>query len=295
VLVAALAGVGCGPASAHAVELKLMSLNIRYSIDGQSEAAAENNWNDASHPRRERAIRVIRESLPDVLGVQEPRRRQVDDLKAALPEYAFYGVGRDDGKSAGEYAGIFWRANRFTRLDAGSFWLSDSPDVPGTSFSKAPDALPRIATWVKLLDRESGCEFVLLSTHWDHQDATARLQSARLIRERLKTLSGGAPVIVLGDFNSTEGSAEMKEQVGKNDPRGPQLLDSYRRVHPDVQPNEQTFHDYRGANQGARIDFILCTDRFTPIAADIVRTSYDGRWPSDHYPVTATLQLDAVP
>lgn len=294
-LMAAVAGVGQGPALGQAVDLKLMSFNVRYSIDGQSEAAPDNNWNDAAHPRRERAIRVIRDESPDVLGVQEPRGHQIADLKAALPRYAFYGVGRDDGQALGEYAGIFWRADRFKRLDAGTFWLSATPDVPGTAFDTSPGALPRIASWVKLQDRPSGREFLLLDTHWDHQNAAARLQSARLIRDRLGQLRGGLPVIVLGDFNSTEDLAEQQELAGVNDPGEMQLMDSYREIHPNRAPNEQTFNGFTGRTDGSRIDFIRHTGEFQPTAARIVRTSYDGRWPSDHFPVTATLRLKPAP
>src|SRR5215213_3365554 len=120
-------------AAAELADLKVMSFNVRFAKPGHSEAAAENNWQDATHPRRERAVRIIREASPDLLGVQEAREQQLTDLQAAFPEFEFYGVGRDDGKTGGEFSGIFYRKDRFTRKNAGSFWLSDRPEEPGTT------------------------------------------------------------------------------------------------------------------------------------------------------------------
>lgn len=287
-------------ATAHAaapepVTLRVMSFNIRFSKLDHSEGASENNWADAKYPRRERAIRVIRQNSPDLLGVQEARELQVEDLKRALPEYAFYGVGRDDGKTSGECTGIFYRKARFTQEVADSFWLSATPEKPGTSFYLAPKACPRIASWVKLHDKESGRQFVLLNMHWDHISEEAREKSAALVRERLTKLGSDLPVIVMGDLNAHEDSPAVKELVGANDSAGRKLADSFRELRPDRSPDESSFNDWKGTVKGSRIDFIFHTDEFTPVAADIVRTSYDGHWPSDHYPVIAKLKLNRKP
>src|SRR5689334_17425099 len=95
-------------------DIKVMSFNIRFSYGKPQEPATENDWADPNFPRRERAIRVIRDYMPDVLGVQEARDLQIEDLRTALPEYEFYGIGRDDGKTKGEFSGIYFLANRFT-------------------------------------------------------------------------------------------------------------------------------------------------------------------------------------
>jgi endonuclease/exonuclease/phosphatase family metal-dependent hydrolase len=276
-------------AAAEPADLRVMSFNIRFAREGHSEAAPENNWSDSKHPRRERTIRVIREMMPDLLGLQEARDSQINDLKEALAEYEFYGVGRDDGKTGGEYSGIFFLKDRFTKKDAGSFWLSETPDQPGTTFSY--NKLPRIASWVKLADNKSGCEFVYLNMHWDHQDATAREKTGILVHERLKAIAPQLPAIVTGDLNSFEDTKAFRNLVG-NGEGSRKLLDSYRELHPERIKNEASFDDWKGTTKGSRIDFILHTDELKPVAADIVRTSYDGLWPSDHYPVTATLQLN---
>jgi endonuclease/exonuclease/phosphatase family metal-dependent hydrolase len=273
------------------IDLKVMSFNIRYSYGKPQEPAAENDWDDVKSPRRERAIRVICDYQPDVLGVQEARDLQIDDLKAALPEYEFYGIGRDDGKTEGEFSGIYFRSDRFAKQDAGSFWLSETPEKPGTTFYKAENAVPRIASWVRLAEKASGREFFVLNMHWDHIDAPARRQSAALARKRLAELAEGLPTIVMGDLNAGERSAEVRALRGDDDAAGRMLADSYREIYPERKPDESSFGGWDGRTEGRRIDFILHTDEFTPTAAAIVRTNYDGRWPSDHYPVTATLRL----
>jgi endonuclease/exonuclease/phosphatase family metal-dependent hydrolase len=278
-------------AAADGDGFKVMSFNIRYSHGGLDEEKTENNWTDPEYPRRQRAIRVIRDYGPDVLGVQEARHLQIVDLREALPDLEFYGVGRDDGKTGGEYTGIFYLKNRFVRTAAGSFWLSAAPEKPGTSFYTAPGAVPRMASWVRLKDHKSGAEFLVLNTHWDHISVPARKKSAALIRDRLRTLAEGIPAIVMGDFNGPEDSAEVVELLGGGTSSGRALYDSYRKLFPKRAADESTFGGWTGTTAGSRIDFILHTDNFTPTAAAIVRTSYEGRWPSDHYPVTATLRL----
>lgn len=294
--IAALATIGSVAfvTAAHAAstdfdELRVMSFNIRFAKPGHSESAKENNWNDAKFPRRERTIRAIKEFSPDVLGVQEARELQITDLRQALPDYEFYGVGRDDGKLGGEFSGIFFRKSRFTQIDAGSFWLSPTPDKPGTTFSF--NKLPRIASWVRLKDNQSHREFALLNMHWDHQDPKAREQAAALVRERLGMIGGDLPLLVIGDLNSFEDTPAFKTLITAKDSSGRELADSFRELHPKRSPDESSFNDWSGTLKGSRIDFILHTSEFTPVAADIVRTSYDGHWPSDHYPVIATLKL----
>jgi len=273
-------------AAAEPADLRVMSFNVRFARAGHSEEAKENNWNDSAHPRRERAIRVIREYRPDLLGTQEARAEQISDLREALPEYEFYGIGRDDGKTGGEFSGIFYRKERFTQKDASSFWLSSTPEQVGTTFS--PNRLPRIASWVKLADRESGRDFLFLNMHWDHEDQAAREKTAALVRQRLAAIAGELPVIVTGDLNSKENNLAYKKLVAAEG-MGRQLRDSYREVHPAQTANEASFGGWNGTEKGLRIDFILHTDEFRPTEAEIVRTKYDGLWPSDHYPVTATL------
>jgi len=145
---------------------------------------------------------------------------------------------------------------------------------------------------VKLTEKDSGRQVVVLNMHWDHISEDARRKSAALVRTRLAQIGGDLPVIVMGDLNSHEDSPAVKELVGANDSTGRKLADSFRELRPKRSKNEASFNDWAGTVKGSRIDFILHTSEFKPVAADIVRTSYDGHWPSDHYPVVATLHLD---
>jgi endonuclease/exonuclease/phosphatase family metal-dependent hydrolase len=277
---------------AEPANLKVMSFNIRFARMGHSEEKTENNWNDPKFPRRERVLRVIRQYDPDILGVQEARNGQIKDLRKSLPEYDFYGVGRDNGKTGGEYTAIYFRKDRLKKIDAGSFWLSSEPEKPGSKFKDAPDALTRIASWVRLIDHPTGNEFVVLNTHWDHLSDTARRHSATLIRERLASVSPkDTPMIVMGDFNSQEDGLATKALLDANGSTPPRLYDTYRKLHPERKKKEATFNGWNGKTAGSRIDFILATEQWKPLQATIDRTSYDGRWPSDHYPITATLKL----
>ncbi|HEX4415950.1 MAG TPA: endonuclease/exonuclease/phosphatase family protein, partial [Lacipirellulaceae bacterium] len=167
-------------------------------------------------------------------------------------------------------------------------WLSATPEEPGTTFSY--NKLPRIASWVRLTDNKSNREIVLLNMHWDHQDELAREKSAALVRERLAATAKGRPTIVMGDLNSHEDTKAFATLIG-TDSEGGKLGDSYREAHPQRSPNEASFDDWKGTLKGSRIDFILHSAEFKPIAAEIVRTNYEGLWASDHYPVTATLHL----
>jgi endonuclease/exonuclease/phosphatase family metal-dependent hydrolase len=280
------ANIAIGGIAAETAELKLMSFNVRY-VKQSGEDKAENNWNDPHHPRRDRAIRVIQSSSPDILGVQEARDPQTKDLQEALTDYDFYGVGRDDGNTGGEYSGIFYRRDRFRRLGEGSFWLSATPETPGTTFHTRPGAVPRIASWVKLEDMKAGRKLLVLNMHWDNESEPARRKSAELVRTRLATLAEGLPTIVMGDFNSKEDSPAVKLLMGDGSPH---LADSFREVHPERTRDEASFNNWEGTTAGSRIDFILVAPDFKTTAAEIVRTAYDERWPSDHYPVTATLR-----
>lgn len=263
----------------------VMSFNLRGDFDGGVATDKPTGWlrNDGAH-RRELALRLVRDSDPDLLGVQEAYHNQVLELDAALPGHAFVGVGRDDGAEGGEHATLSYRTDRFERVADGTFWLSETPDEPSTYPGAA---CPRIATWAVLRDRGAeGRELLVLNTHWDHVSGEARLYSAGLIRERLASLADGRPAVVMGDLNVNEERAPIVRLLGDGPRR---LVDSYREVFPTRGEDEKTYHDFRGGEAGSRIDYILHTAGLRATAASIDRTSYDGRYPSDHYPVTATL------
>lgn len=275
------------PALARAASMKVMSFNIRYDGGGFSSLTDPTGWLYTCGPRRDRVVNTILDQAPDIVGVQEALYNQVLDIQAKLPGYAFYGVGRNDGNTLGEFSGLWYRSDRFTRFDQGTFWLSDTPDVPGTVFPCSGSI--RIASWMKVHDAQSGADYFVLDTHWDNACQDSREKSAVLVRQKIKDLSGGLPVIAMGDLNTGESSAAVTTLRGVGDPTGFQLGDSYREVFPVASPDEATFHDFTGDTSGSRIDFLLHTADFTPSAAAIVHTGFSCGYPSDHFPVSATF------
>jgi endonuclease/exonuclease/phosphatase family metal-dependent hydrolase len=260
--------------------VRVMSFNIRLNTPSDGP----NQW-----PRRkEMLLETIERFAPDLLGTQEVLAEQADFLAEKLSEHTMVGVGRDDAKRRGEFASVFFRTKRFERLDAGHFWLSKTPDVPG---SKSWDsAITRMATWVRLADRQHPKpELLFVNTHWDHAGVQARLESAGLIRRWLVEHARGAAVIFTGDLNTPDDSPPYRTLLpAGEDPLG--LADAHRQVHPQRQRDEATYHAFTGAPAGSRIDFILASKHFTAVEAAIDRTSRDGRYPSDHFPVTAVLR-----
>jgi len=263
---------GCTTQHAADRELRVMSFNIRCATapDGP------NVWDN----RREMFVQTVRAFDPDIFGSQEVVGVQPRDLREAFPDFTYVGVGRSDGKEAGEASPIMFRTSRFELVSSGRFWLSETPEVPG---SKSWDAaITRIATWVRLRDRDrKAMEFLVINTHWDHAGAVARLRSGELIQSRLPGLAGGAAVIVMGDFNCTEDDAPYRA-IG--------MTDSYRQVHPQRTTDEATFHAFKGTTAGSRIDFILYDGPWQVTEANIVRNSREDKYPSDHFAVTAVLR-----
>lgn len=274
------AALAAAKASAETVTLKVMTFNIRYATapDGA------NAWDK----RKDLVRDTIRQFAPDLLGTQEVLAVQADFLAAQLPELQLVGVGRDDGKRAGEFSAVLFRRERFEMTDSGTFWLSETPEKPG---SKSWDSsLPRVATWVRLRDRANGLrEVCYLNTHWDHRGNRARVESARIIRRWIAEHAADAVTIVTGDLNVTDEHEGYRTLVANDSEL--RLHDIYRQAHPQVAAEEATFHNFLGGRRGRRIDFIFASPECQAVEAAIDYTNRDGRYPSDHYPVTAVLQV----
>ena len=184
------------PSDARLQALNVMSWNIRY--DNPRDGV--NAWKN----RKDWVAEIITTQKVDIVGLQEVLLRQLDDLKKRLPEMDVYGVGRDDGKSRGEFAPIFFPQERFDLLDKSTFWLSRTPDKVGSRDWDA--AITRIASWVKLKDRNTGRVFYVINTHFDHRGEKARAESAALLAKQLREKFTEHPVILTGDFNTTPDS-----------------------------------------------------------------------------------------
>jgi endonuclease/exonuclease/phosphatase family metal-dependent hydrolase len=265
-----------------------MTYNIRLPV----ESDGINYWNN----RRPLVASMITYHAPDIIGVQEAFRRQLDEITTDHPEYVWTGVCRNDGTTApdpdGEFSAILYRKDRFEKLDGHTFWLSPTPEVAG---SKGWDAaFPRIVTWAKFRDRQSKKIFFLFNTHFDHMGEKAREESAKLILQQIKTIAGDHPVVLMGDFNSRENSAAYQTIT-----HGDQSL-----VLKDAYYTSQTpHHGPNGTFSGTftlpgvgdnRIDFIFTSTQVSVLSHAILSDSWDGRLPSDHLPVVAEVKLSLI-
>jgi len=252
----------------------VMSFNLRYGTADDGD----NSW----RYRREFVFDVIREAAPGIIGTQEALSFQLDELRGALPEYAKVGVGRDDGLISGEFSAILYRAAAFDVLENGTFWFSETPDVPSIA-NYWGAALPRICSWARFMEKETGRTFYVYNVHFSSRSREAREKSAALLSDRITAREHEDPVIVTGDFNAGEGSAVMGTLlVG--------LKDSFRVLHPD-EVGVGTFNGFRGTTTGDKIDAVLISGEWDVLSAAILRTSQSGKYPSDHFPVVATLRL----
>ena len=260
--------------------LHVMSFNIRYGTakDGV------NHWSE----RREILFDVIRERDADLIGLQEALGFQIDEIVAAAPGYAVIGVGRDDAAKAGEFSAILFKKDRFRVADAGTFWFSDTPEVPASK--TWGNNITRICTWARFIDRD-GRGFYHFNLHLDHESQPSRERSTLLLRQRIDARPfPGDAVIVTGDFNVGEKNPALAALVMKGDPATP-FLDTYRVLYPD-ETVVGTFNGFKTGNtNGDKIDYVLVQPGAEVIAAEIIRTSRTDRYPSDHFPVAARIRL----
>lgn len=275
-IVVSLAGLlTSAPASAQT--LRVMSFNVRLPIDSDGP----NRWGQ----RRELMVRTIREQQPDVIGTQELFALQGDYLVAKLPEYAWFGRGRSGKPGDDERMGVFYRRDRLRVVESGDFWLSDTPDVPGSI--TWGHLFPRMVTWALFERIEDRRRFYLFNTHLPYraEDEEARLRGALAILQRLRALPGDVPVVLTGDFNTAPDSCTHKQLTAF-------LQDAWTSA-PRHEGPEGSFHAFTGQPQ-KRIDWIL----FRGLRAEAARTITEqagGRYPSDHFPVVADLAWPARP
>ncbi len=263
---------------AAAPPIKVMTFNIR-------NAGAKDGTNGWQF-RKELVVQTVKVFDPDLLGMQEVLDYQGKYIKENLNQYAFYGVGREDGKQKGELVPVLFKKSRFKMIKGGYFWLSQTPEVVG---SKSWDSsLPRICTYVLLKDKFANRELVYANVHFDHIGKVARAESSKLIRKRMKEFEGKYPIILTGDFNANEDTDAYKFLIdGDNNGK---WVDSFRAIHPVPTAYELSFNGWKYVREGKRIDWIIHTPDMVSINAMIDYTCDNGRLPSDHYPVEAVIR-----
>ena len=266
--------------SAEQQALRVMTYNIRYN----TPADGGNAW---PH-RKDMVASMIRFHRPDLVGLQEALRGQNTDLAQRLSNYEWFGVGRADGQTEGEYNSIFYRDDRLELLDHDTFWLSENPEEPGSMGWDA--ACPRIVTWARFRDRVTGGVFYHFNTHFDHRGQQARRESARLLRSRIGDIAADVPAVVTGDFNCTEKSRPYRVLVEAGEEA---------RLHDTVKCTGQPHHGPKATYSGfdpadapsRRIDYVFVTNRWQVIRHGTLSDRWNGRYPSDHLPVLAETVL----
>jgi len=254
--------------------LRVASYNLRMDTPADSL----NAWSY----RKDKVNALIRYHGWDIFGTQEGFLHQLQDI-SRMTEYTYIGVGRDDGKTAGEHSAIFYKTDRFELLDKGDFWLSETPDVPGKGWDAT--CCNRICSWGKFKEKQSGKIFYFFSVHFDHQGVVARKESGKLMVSKIKEIAGDHHFIFVGDLNSTPETEQVKllssnfkdaKSVTKLPPYGP----------------DGTFNNRFTNPIGAgRIDYVFVSEGF-----DVLKyaglTDNDGLYyPSDHIPVMADIVL----
>lgn len=264
------------PAGLFAQQMNVMSFNIRYNNPGDGINAWPN--------RIEMVNGMLNFYEPDIFGLQEALYGQILDIQKGLPDYKWFGVGRDDGDKAGEFIPIFYNTKKFILVEKGHFWLSENCNKPGLGWDAACN---RITTWGKFQSKVTGKRFFVFNTHFDHMGVEARKNSAILIRDKIEEMTYGnnLPVILTGDFNLTPDQEPIS------------MIKKYMTDSRDIsaQPPYGPVGTYNGFKPGSegdrRIDYIFVQGGIKVLKYAVLSDSKENRTPSDHLPVFVKVQL----
>jgi endonuclease/exonuclease/phosphatase family metal-dependent hydrolase len=275
--------ISCIVASAQPgkeTSVRVMSFNIRYN----EPRDGVNAWPN----RKDKAAGVIRFHKADLVGVQEALVGQLKDLEAALPGFAWCGVGRDDGREKGEFSAILYRKSRFKLLETKTTWLSETPLIPGSKGWGANYA--RVVTWAKFRDTVSKKTFFMFNTHFDHESVRAREESARILLKLTQDIPGRLPFIVTGDFNTVEDSEPYRIMTAQ----GTRIKDAgHSSVNPNFGPTS-TFNAFGPLQPKRKIDYVFAREDMKVIEHGVLADQWDGLWASDHLPVLAEIAFSGT-
>ncbi len=262
-------------APGYAQTLDVMSFNVRYPSPNDGPNVWEN--------RRDILVETIRLKDPDLMGTQELFYLQGQYIVEKLPEYTWFGVSRR-GDHENEHMGVFYKRSKLRLVESGEFWLSETPDTPASMSWDV--SLPRMVTWGLFEMIETSRRFYFYNTHFPHrrQDHAARVECAKVIADRMRALPTDLPFIMTGDFN-----APAREEVYKV--LVPPLGDAWIETEVKSGP-ETTSSRWSGNTEGRRIDWLLYRGDIKVLEAETVTHNLDGRYPSDHYPVFAKVQIE---
>jgi len=264
------------PAIIFSQQMNIITFNIRLN----TASDGVNAWPN----RIEMVTGLMKFHYPDIFGLQEALVDQIEDIQKNLPDYEWFGVGRDDGKKAGEFSPVFFNKSKFILIENGTFWLSETPEKPSKGWDAA---LNRIVTWGKFKSKVTGKQFLVFNTHFDHKGVEARKQSAILIRKKIEEMTSNKnlPVILTGDFNLTP-ELEPISIIKKY------LSDSREVTEQPPYGPVGTFNSFDwNAPMEGRIDYIFVRGGVSVLKYAVLTDSKEKRWPSDHLPVFAKVQL----
>jgi len=266
--------IAAHPSTSADEALRMMSYNIRYGTakDG------DDRW----EVRRPRTLKLLRTHRPEVLAVQEALAFQIDEIRREFPNYGVVGVGREDGKAAGEHSAILYDRDRLVPLRSDTFWLSDTPTVPNSMHWG--NRITRICTWAFFRDLKTNRYFYHFNVHLDHESQPSRERSIALILNRIRERATSDPVVLTGDFNVGEENAVISAAKAAD------FRDTYRLKNATA-TDPGTFNGFRPTVGKDKIDYIFVDAKAEVIEAAHVMDKVDGRWPSDHVPVTARIIL----
>ncbi len=253
-------------------DLKTMSFNVKISGEGLHS-------NDLRIPR---TIKMIEKHMPDSLGVQEADKWWTDSLEEALPQYARVGTYRDDGISLGESCSIFYLKDKYKLVGSGDFWLSETPDTPSKGWD---GGCSRIVTYAILKCKESGFTYAHFNTHFDHVGKVAQSESVPLLASRIASIAPDIPVVLTGDFNTSEGSEIYNKLLSCGLKNTKLMAEKY--------DDCATYHDYNPFVFSTKpIDYIFVNGYCSSVKSSIVDSDMiDLLYPSDHFPVIVELTL----
>jgi endonuclease/exonuclease/phosphatase family metal-dependent hydrolase len=262
----------CLPADDPSIDV--MTLNIR--LDTPNDGP--NAW-----PHRAAMVAgFVNDRIPDLLGMQEVLWHQYEYLDSALTGYGSVVAGRDDGLRAGEACPVFFRLGRFDALDKGTFWLSATPDVPGSIGWGA--ALTRVATWVRLYDRTVRDTLLFINTHFDHVSDSARVMSSGVLMEKVRELAGDHDFVITGDFNARPESMAIAGML-----EGGLAVDTHTVSETAPEGEAYTFNGWSQEPGDNRIDYIFVRKGMGVMSHATHRVIENDVFISDHWPVTATV------
>lgn len=265
--------------------MRVVTFNIRY---GTAEDGP-NRW----RLRKPILLETIGTLEPQIMGLQECLSFQSDEIEMAFPHLSYFGLGRYHGvpverpheHMSGEHCCVFYDTRRFSLEECGTFWHSDKPDTPGSV--SWGNSLPRITTWGIFREAEGKGPFVFFNTHY-HWDEPYETKTTELLVAKLREISGDLPLVLTGDFNSTPESSVHQKLTGRG--AGELGLRDVWSTLGNPEKDAGSSHEFTGVPQN-RIDWILVSDGFVPVSIDRCLLSREGRYPSDHFPITAEVRL----